>query len=93
MSILLDAAYLAGAVVASPYLLYKALTSRKYRTGFPERFGDVAPREGDGPCVWLHAVSVGEMNLVGPLVAALAIQRSSFDIPSSAGLRPLTSGL
>ena len=80
MSILIDAAYVAGAVVASPFLVYKALTSEKYRTGFPERFGDVAPREGDGPCVWLHAVSVGEMNLIGPLVAALAAEHPDWEV-------------
>ena len=77
---LLDGAYLTGAVVASPYLLYKALTDEKYRTGFPERFGDVAPREGEAPCVWVHAVSVGEMNLIRPLVAALDVERAGWDV-------------
>jgi len=77
---LLDVAYLTGAIAASPFLLYKALTDRKYRTGFPERFGDVAPREGDGPCVWVHAVSVGEMTLVQPLVAALEAERPDWDL-------------
>jgi len=72
MAFLLDLAYLAGAALASPYLVYKAATSEKYRTGHGERLGGIAPREGDAPCVWLHAVSVGEMNLVRPLVAAVA---------------------
>ena len=71
MSILLDAAYLAGLTVASPFLAFKALTSEKYRTGHRERLGGIAPREGDAPCTWLHAVSLGEMNLSRPLVAAL----------------------
>jgi len=71
MSFLLDAAYAVGAAVASPYLMYRALTSEKFRTGYGERLGDVARREGDGACVWVHAVSVGEMNLVRPLVAGL----------------------
>jgi len=72
MSILLDAAYLTGAAVASPYLLYKAITSEKYRTGLGERLGGVAPRVGNGPCVWVHAVSVGEMSLVQPLLTGMA---------------------
>lgn len=71
MSLLLDAAYLAGLAAASPYLAFKALTSEKYRTGYAERLGRIAPREGERPCTWIHAVSLGEMNLIRPLVAAL----------------------
>jgi len=80
MSILLDATYLAAAALASPFLLYKALTSEKYRTGYGERLGRVAPRQGDAPCAWLHAVSVGEMNLVRPLVEALGQQCPGWDL-------------
>jgi 3-deoxy-D-manno-octulosonic-acid transferase len=71
VSFLLDAAYLAGLTAAAPWLAFKALTSEKYRTGYAERLGRIEPREGERPCTWLHAVSVGEMNLVRPLVAAL----------------------
>ena len=80
MSLLLDIAYGVGATLASPFLAYKALTSEKYRTGYGERFGGVAPREGDAPCVWVHAVSVGEMNLVRPLVEALAQARPDWEV-------------
>ncbi len=80
MSLLLDLAYGVGAVLASPVLAYKALTSAKWRTGYRERFGGVAPREGEEPCVWVHAVSVGEANLVRPLVEALAKERPDWEI-------------
>ncbi|MBM4033285.1 MAG: 3-deoxy-D-manno-octulosonic acid transferase [Planctomycetes bacterium] len=80
MSLLLDLAYGVGVALASPLLAYKALTSKKYRTGYRERFGGVAPREGEGPCAWLHAVSVGEMNLVRPLIEALAKERPNWEI-------------
>ncbi|HUT34900.1 MAG TPA: 3-deoxy-D-manno-octulosonic acid transferase [Planctomycetota bacterium] len=66
--------------LASPVLAYKALTSRKYRTGYRERFGGVAPREGEAPCLWVHAVSVGEMNLVRPLVEAFAQEHPDWEI-------------
>jgi len=69
---LLDLAYLSAAALGSPFLAYKALTDRKYRTGIPERLGRLAPREGDAPCVWVHAVSVGETNVIKPLVPAIA---------------------
>jgi len=77
---LLDLAYGVGATLASPFLLYKAVTSPKYRTGYRERLGGVAPRGGDAPCVWVHAVSVGEMNLARPLLEALARQKPGWEI-------------
>ncbi|MBM4039757.1 MAG: 3-deoxy-D-manno-octulosonic acid transferase [Planctomycetes bacterium] len=83
MSLLLDIAYGAGAVLASPLLAYKALTSEKWRTGYRERFGRVAPREGEAPCVWVHAVSVGEMNLIRPLIADLADAHPDWEIALS----------
>ncbi len=83
MSLLLDIAYGVGATLASPVLAYKALTSEKYRTGYRERFGGVAPREGDAPCVWVHAVSVGEMNLIRPLIAGLAEARPDWEVALS----------
>lgn len=80
MSLALDVAYAAGVVLASPLLAYKALTSEKYRTGYRERLGGVAARAGSAPCAWLHAVSVGEMNLARPLVEALARARPDWDL-------------
>lgn len=80
MSVLLDVAYGAGLVLGAPFLAYKALTSAKYRTGHRERFGGVGARAGDAPCIWVHAVSVGEMNLVRPLVKALARERPGCEI-------------
>ena len=70
---LLNAVYLAGIVLASPYLLYVAITKGKYREGFAAKLlGQVPVREGDAPCVWLHAVSVGEVKLLETLVEQLA---------------------
>jgi len=83
MSLLLDLAYAGGALLASPLLAYKALTSEKFRTGYRERFGGVAPRTGDAPCAWLHAVSLGEMNLARPLVEAIATEHPDWEIALS----------
>ena len=33
--------------------------------------GRVPTRQGDRPCIWLHAVSVGEVNLLQPLIEEL----------------------
>jgi len=75
----LDLAYLSAALLGSPFLAYKALTNRKYRTGIPERLGRVAPRDGDAPCVWVHAVSVGETNIIKPLMPAIAERHPDWD--------------
>jgi 3-deoxy-D-manno-octulosonic-acid transferase len=68
----LNVLYLLAALAASPWLLYQALAKGKYREGFAEKLlGLVPPRQGDRPCFWLHAVSVGEVNLLEPLLAEL----------------------
>jgi 3-deoxy-D-manno-octulosonic-acid transferase len=65
MSYLLNFIYLGVMALASPWLLYQAVTKRKYREGFREKFFGLVPRTTDArPCLWLHAVSVGEVNLL-----------------------------
>ncbi|HVN44028.1 MAG TPA: lipid IV(A) 3-deoxy-D-manno-octulosonic acid transferase [Steroidobacteraceae bacterium] len=63
------ALYLAVPVV-SLLLLWRGLRDRSYWHHFRERFGFGAARAPHG--VWLHAVSVGEVQACAPLVSALA---------------------
>lgn len=64
--------YLVATVALVPYFAYQAWTKGKYRGGWPEKIlGRVPPRVGDNPCVWLHAVSVGEVNLLPTVVGPL----------------------
>lgn len=56
----------------SPVILYRALTTGKYRQGWDQRRGfmpELPPPGPDGR-VWVHAVSVGEVNAIRGLVAA-----------------------
>lgn len=71
MPYLLNLVYLLLIAVASPYLLYSRLRQGKYRDGWRQKlWGDVPRRRNRRvPCLWLHAVSVGEVNLLGPLIA------------------------
>jgi 3-deoxy-D-manno-octulosonic-acid transferase len=70
MGYLLNLLYLVAILVASPYLLYAAIRYGKYREGWREKFlGGVPLRSGKNRCIWLHAVSVGEVNLLAPLIA------------------------
>jgi 3-deoxy-D-manno-octulosonic-acid transferase len=66
---LLNVVYLALIVLALPWLLYQRLRNGKYREGFSAKlWGRLPQRPGNAPCLWLHAVSVGEVNLLAPLL-------------------------
>jgi 3-deoxy-D-manno-octulosonic-acid transferase len=69
MALLLDFIYLATILFALPWLLYQRLRHGKYREGWPAKFWGLVPeRTSNKPCLWLHAVSVGEVNLLEPIV-------------------------
>ena len=81
MSWMLNLAYAALSAAAAPWLLWNAWRRGKYRRGWCEKlFGLVPLRDGDEPCVWLHAVSVGEVNLVAPLIAEIRRRRPGWRI-------------
>ncbi|MBW3596147.1 MAG: 3-deoxy-D-manno-octulosonic acid transferase [Planctomycetes bacterium] len=72
MAYLLNIVYLAIILLLSPWLLYSAVRKGKYREGWRQKLLGRAPRRvGDRPCIWLHAVSVGEVNLLAPLVTRI----------------------
>lgn len=52
-------------------LLWRGLRAPAYWRRWPERFGFVPLAPTTAPVVWLHAVSVGEVQAAAPLVRAL----------------------
>jgi 3-deoxy-D-manno-octulosonic-acid transferase len=59
-------------VLASPWWVARMLAQGKYRAGLSERLGRVSERLGSAQgCIWVHAVSVGEVLAVSGLVAGL----------------------
>lgn len=77
---LLNLAYGSLLVTASPYLAYQMLRRGKYTQGWGAKFLGLVPRrEGPSPCVWIHAVSVGEVNLLAPLVDRLLRDFPQYD--------------
>jgi 3-deoxy-D-manno-octulosonic-acid transferase len=69
MAYFLNLAYLLLLVAAAPWLLYQRLRHGKYREGWEAKFyGRVPERTGNARCIWLHAVSVGEVNLLEPIL-------------------------
>ncbi|HEX7900466.1 MAG TPA: 3-deoxy-D-manno-octulosonic acid transferase [Planctomycetota bacterium] len=78
MGLLLDLGYVAAGLLASPWLLFKLLSDRRFRHRLGERLGGLPVSGEGGPVVWFHAASVGEVNLVKPLLARLKASRPSF---------------
>ena len=66
--ILLDIAYALGLVAISPMWLYRMIRHGRYRSGLGERFGRAPVRYGLQPVIWIHGVSVGEVNAARSLV-------------------------
>ena len=52
-----------------PHFVYHRLVTGKYGACAPEKLGYGPARQGAAPCVWLHAVSVGETLAARPLGA------------------------
>lgn len=69
MPYLLNFIYVALLCAMSPCFVWAAIRRGKYRTGYAQKlFGRVPLRKNDRPCIWFHAVSAGEVNLLAPLI-------------------------
>lgn len=80
MPYLLNLIYLLLLVLLSPWLLWRAVTTGRYREGFAAKlFGRVPRRDSPRRCLWLHAVSVGEVNLLAPLLKEIARRRPDWE--------------
>lgn len=71
MTLLIDLAYLLALLVGWPLLLYRRLTRGPSPTTLNERLGGVPSRPVAARCVWIHAVSLGEVNATRTIVAEL----------------------
>jgi len=76
----LDFAYLLGLAAASPWLLYRSLTTGRYRRHPLGRlFGNVSLPATKRPRAWFHGVSVGEVHLLRQVVAAFRKRRPDWE--------------
>lgn len=77
---ILNLAYVVLLLVVSPVLLYRRYVHGKYCDGWGEKiWGRLPERDGSRPCLWLHAVSVGEVLQLRPLMTLLTAQRPGWD--------------
>ena len=70
---LLNSLYLCAYALLSPMILYRRIFRGRSLGNFGQRALGLAPVSGADTqhCVWLHAVSVGEVNLLQPLLDQL----------------------
>jgi 3-deoxy-D-manno-octulosonic-acid transferase len=73
MHLLYSLVFTLGFTAALPYFLFQALLHRKYFFSFWQRFGilPAAISLGQKGGIWIHAVSVGEVMAVLPLIQAV----------------------
>jgi 3-deoxy-D-manno-octulosonic-acid transferase len=68
-------------VVVSPWIAWQACRTTKYRQGWAAKLAGWVPRRiGDRPCLWLHAVSVGEVNLADTTLQRFRQRRPDWDL-------------
>ena len=81
----LNLVYLGAMLLFSPWLIFAAVTKGKYREGFAAKFFGMAPPflpldgSPERKRVWIHAVSVGEVNLIAPILKGLRERFPNFE--------------
>jgi 3-deoxy-D-manno-octulosonic-acid transferase len=76
-----DFLYALALMLASPWLLVKSIRQGKYREGWLEKLTGLVPRRtSDQPCFWFHAVSVGEVKLLEPILQRLQNEAAEWEI-------------
>ena len=63
--------YAAALALGWPLLVYRRLKRGPGSLALSERLGAVPPRAGDETCIWVHAVSLGEINAARTIVAEI----------------------
>ncbi len=77
---LANIAYAVAAVLYLPLLLYQMIVQGKNRRGWRQRFGFVPTFDKTRPRIWLHAVSLGEVNATPRLIDEIRARRPEVDI-------------
>jgi 3-deoxy-D-manno-octulosonic-acid transferase len=80
MGLLLDAIYLLSLVASAPLWVYRMIRHGRYRSGWSERLGGVPIRYGLQPIIWIHGVSLGEINAARTLVEEIHAQLPDFRV-------------
>ncbi|MDD5134709.1 MAG: 3-deoxy-D-manno-octulosonic acid transferase [Phycisphaerae bacterium] len=84
MKYLLDFIYFFALLAYSPKIIYRAVKQKRYRNGWAQRLGKITRKNPAKKCIWIHAVSVGEVNATKTIVAELKKRLDDYEIVISA---------
>ena len=77
---LLNLAYILGLAATAPLWLVRMVRHGRYRHGWGERLGRSPVRYGRQPAIWIHGVSLGEVNAARQLVPELHSQLPDYRV-------------
>jgi 3-deoxy-D-manno-octulosonic-acid transferase len=84
MYILYNIILMIASLFVVPYFLLKIIFTGKYRKSLIQKLGGrqtkILANLKNGPRVWIHAVSVGEVTAAAPIVASLKMKRPEVEI-------------
>ena len=84
MRYFLNLLYGVAIILYSPKIVYRMLCQDRYRAGWSQRLGRIERRNPEKPCIWIHAVSVGEVNATQTLMDQLKNQLTDYEVVISA---------
>lgn len=83
MKHILNILYILALMLYCPVIVYKAIRQGRYRIGWADRFGKIKLKSTDKPCIWIHAVSMGEVNSTKTIIEGLQDKLPQYSIAIS----------
>lgn len=80
MYILMNIIYCIAIVLYSPKILYRMWFHKRYRGGWDQRMGRMQRLHPEKRCIWIHAVSVGEVNAISTLVSRIKQELPDYEL-------------
>ncbi len=80
MIFLTDVLYTLLSLAVAPMVVYRMIRNGRYRLGWSNRLGFISRKNPEKPCIWIHAVSVGEVNATQTLITAIEERFEGYEI-------------
>jgi 3-deoxy-D-manno-octulosonic-acid transferase len=80
MRYLADFLYILALLVISPKIIYRVARHGRYRNGWNQRLGKVGRLTPEKKCIWIHAVSVGEVNAAKGIIQKLTESLTDYEV-------------
>ena len=80
MRFIADLLYLVAGIIISPVAVYRMVRHKRYLAGWGQRLGKIHRKKPGQKCIWLHAVSVGEVNATKTIVKEFEDKFSDFEV-------------